>query len=434
MRLTIHRGTHEIGGNCVELCTDNTRLVIDVGMPLVDADRNPFDGKAMRRKSKEQLIADGTLPKVPGLFDDRPAPGGILLSHAHADHTGLLEYTNPEIPVYLSQGTSKMMLAGSIFAGQPSVDRKRSVVFEPEQPFQVGDFRIAAYPVDHSAFDSMAFVVEADGKRLLYSGDLRLHGRKPGMAKRLIEAATRAPIDVLLLEGTHFTAGRERGVTERELEEQIVNHVTEAADIVLAAFSPMHVDRLVTFYRAAKRTGRTFIVDPYAAFVMHLVSGQAKIPRPSEAADIRVYFNKYFEESHEWRRLKKIHGMFQADQITLDQILDEPKRYLMVFRPSMVSRDFEGHLPRNARCLYSYWKGYLGRPDWKDLRESLASADGDFAEAHTSGHIFADDIIQFVRAINPRMVVPIHTFESERFYAFFEGVQLVTDGVMIEIE
>ena len=434
MRLTIHRGTHEIGGNCVELCTDTTRLVIDVGMPLVNADRNPFDAKAMRRKSKEELIADGTLPKVPGLFDDRPAPNGILLSHAHADHTGLLEYTSPEIPVYLSQGTSKMMLAGSIFAGQPGIDRKRSVVFEPETPFEVGDFRITAYPVDHSAFDSMAFIIEADGKRLLYSGDLRLHGRKPGMAKRLIQAATRERIDVMLMEGTHFTAGRERGVTERELEEQIISHITEAPGIVLAAFSPMHVDRLVTFYRAAKRTGRIFVVDPYAAFVMHLVSGQAKLPRPGEAADIRVYYNSYFEESHERRGLKKIHRMFDAGRITLDDILGDPHRYLMVFRPSMLSRDFDGQLPHKARCLYSYWTGYLGRPELVDLREKLAAANGYLVEAHTSGHIFADDIVQFVRAINPRSVVPIHTFEPERFVDVFPRVRQLKDQELFKLE
>jgi len=38
MKLTIHCGTHEIGGTCVELSTKNTRLLIDIGLPLVDED------------------------------------------------------------------------------------------------------------------------------------------------------------------------------------------------------------------------------------------------------------------------------------------------------------------------------------------------------------------------------------------------------------
>ncbi len=45
MDLTIHRGTHEIGGSCVELATENTRILIDVGLPLVD---KFFDGCVVR--------------------------------------------------------------------------------------------------------------------------------------------------------------------------------------------------------------------------------------------------------------------------------------------------------------------------------------------------------------------------------------------------
>jgi hypothetical protein len=186
------------------------------------------------------------------------------------------------------------------------------VICEPARPLQVGDFRITAYPVDHSAFDSMAFLIEAEGKTLLYSGDLRLHGRKPGMARRLIEALSGRRVDLLLMEGTHVGSGRERGVTEHELEDLILCQLQESQGLVLASFSPLHVDRLVTFYKAARRGGRTFVVDPYGAFVMHLVSGQCRIPRPTQAAGIRVYHNAYFEASYQRRNLGKIHRLFAA--------------------------------------------------------------------------------------------------------------------------
>lgn len=69
-----------------------------------------------------------------------------------------------------------MMYVGLKFAGQAGVGRNRQKIFDPTQPFKIGDFTVTAYPVDHSAFDSMAFIIEAEGKRVLYSGDLRLHG------------------------------------------------------------------------------------------------------------------------------------------------------------------------------------------------------------------------------------------------------------------
>ena len=54
MKITIHRGTHEIGGNCVELATASTRIVIDVGMPLVDATGESFDSRTMRSAGCER--------------------------------------------------------------------------------------------------------------------------------------------------------------------------------------------------------------------------------------------------------------------------------------------------------------------------------------------------------------------------------------------
>ena len=34
MTLTIHRGTHDIGGSCVEIRTNKAKILIDLGMPL----------------------------------------------------------------------------------------------------------------------------------------------------------------------------------------------------------------------------------------------------------------------------------------------------------------------------------------------------------------------------------------------------------------
>jgi ribonuclease J len=35
MELIIHRGSKEIGGNCVEVSAGGPRLILDVGLPLV---------------------------------------------------------------------------------------------------------------------------------------------------------------------------------------------------------------------------------------------------------------------------------------------------------------------------------------------------------------------------------------------------------------
>lgn len=427
MRLIIHRGTHEIGGNCLEIASNSGRIILDVGLPLFNEDREPHDTGALRRQSSEELRQAGVLPSVPGLFDDGPTVDAILLSHAHEDHTGLIQHSKPDIPIYASVGTSKMMLAGAKFAGQPALPRERHRELTSEQPVTIGEFTVTPYSVDHSIYGSQAFLIEAEGKTVLYSGDLRLHGRKPGMHRTLIEAVKGRSIDVLLMEGTHINHPDHRGPNEYDLEDQIADHIRSATGLVLASFSPQHVDRLVGFLRATKKTGRTFVADAYTAFVMHLIASETPVPRPESTGWVKVFFPKFFEEIY---RRKKLEGFFSlmAPAMGMEEIRKNPSRCVMIFRPSMLESDFGGILPVGTRCLYSRWTGYLDRPDWQPVRAALAEAAGDLIEVHTSGHIYYEDIRELVTRLNAKLVIPIHTFEPERFTPLHGAVRLLRDG------
>ena len=112
----------------------------------------------------------------------------------------------------------------------------------------------------------------------------------------------------------------------------------------------------------------------------------------------------------------------------MDEIRSNPSRYVMLFRPSMMDSDFGGRLPELSRCLYSRWSGYLEQREWQTTKMKLQEVSGDLIEAHTSGHIYHDDIIEFVKQINAKTVIPIHTFEPERFLQHFQNAVLLQDG------
>lgn len=429
MKLTIHRGAKEIGGSCVEIATGTTRLVIDLGLPLVNADREPFDSKAALAKPLETLRNEKIVPPVSGLFDDdHPAPDGILLSHAHLDHAGLLHLSRVTVPIFTTRGTSKMMLAAGKFAGQRKLDQARFQEVVSQQPIQIGDCKVTPLAVDHSIFGSVAFLIEAEGKTILYSGDFRNHGRKPGMIRDLLKHLQTKPVDVLIVEGTHFGNEKEHGLTEYQLEDRIVELVKTAPALVMATFSALDVDRIVTLFKASTKAGRVFVVDPYTAFVLHLIGRDSKAPKLSMG--IRVFFNYLFENRP---NLKSLGEKFQGARIELAEILADPTKYLMVFRPSMTKFDFNGQLPSRCRCLYGYWKGYLPKPDWVELKEQIAQVEGDFIPAHVSGHAYVRDIIEFVNSVDAKTVIPIHTFEPQMYQQHFSNVKMLTDGTSWEI-
>ena len=160
MKLCIHRGTREIGGTCVELESSGQRILLDLGLPLNTKD-----------------VASIPLPAVAGLTKADPSLLAIILSHGHRDHWGLLPKARPDISVVMGRDVERIMRAAADFVPDGFAP-KASAYLENRKQLKLGPFSITPHLVDHSGFDAYAIEVEADGRRLFYSGDLRAHGNK----------------------------------------------------------------------------------------------------------------------------------------------------------------------------------------------------------------------------------------------------------------
>ena len=103
---------------CIEAAADDgARILLDLGMPLIAPDGGDFRRGTPQRPTAE-LIADGILRDVPGVFPHDPtAPdvAAIILTHSHLDHWGLAHHAHPAIPVYGSEGTIAVLEVGLVF-------------------------------------------------------------------------------------------------------------------------------------------------------------------------------------------------------------------------------------------------------------------------------------------------------------------------------
>ena len=245
MRVRIHRGTKEIGGTCIEAEAKGKGIVFDVGLPL-DA---PDDGH------------EDLLPPVDGF---RTADGsllGVIISHPHQDHYGLARHIRPEVPVYIGRDAHAILTAASAYVPNSHAFQNPRFLSH-KSPLELGPFRVTPYLVDHSAFDAYGLLIEADGRRIYYSGDFRAHGRKSGLFEAMIKHPPQ-DIDVLLMEGTTIgRTGTGKGLSsEADLEEAFVQAFSETEGIHFVWASAQNIDRIVTIYRAAKRTNRLFVID-----------------------------------------------------------------------------------------------------------------------------------------------------------------------------
>jgi ribonuclease J len=412
MRLTIHRGANQIGGSCVEIATDQTRIILDVGVPL----------DAMESESPTPL-------DVPGLFQDGKRVDAILLSHSHLDHCGLLPLADPKIPVYLSKGADQGLAILRLFARQ---DLAKGHHLRPTlksgftQCF--GDIRVTPFEVNHSAPGCLAFLIEAAGGTVFYSGDLRLHGRQSHLFKELRAGIKRKKIDVLLMEGTTLATGRRKGVTESELETKLYEKISNASGLVFALLSPLHLDRLKSFLNAAQRSGRTFVPDLYAAYVMHMFQKEG-FPSPARRRGIPVFFN---EGSRNKIERSKLNSEFKRNEIARADLLSNPERYVLPARLSTFELDFP-EIPPGSTFIYSFWRGYLEQAEWKKLTDRIRAAGSGFVPCHTSGHIFPDDIKRFIETLQPRLLVPIHTEAPGAFKKLHPRTKLLEDGEILGI-
>jgi ribonuclease J len=407
MRICIHRGTKEIGGTCVEIESQDKRLVLDVGLPLDTPDPDSID-----------------LHPVKGFDAPDHSLLGVVISHPHQDHYGLAHRLPEETPFLIGKAAEAILSAAALFT--PAGLKLKNVTHLADRtPIKLGPFTITPFLVDHSAYDSYAILVEADGKRLFYTGDFRAHGRKARLTEKLI-ADPPKNVDILLMEGTCI--GREDTIfeTEDDLVPQLVDIFRKTPGMPLVWCSGQNIDRIVTIFKACIASKRQFIVDMYTAEILR-ATDNPRLPQ-AEWNGVRVFL-----PTSQWLRLAKEETLEISDRylpyrISSKALARGASKSVMLFRPSMV-RDLE-----RAECLKdgcvvcSVWDGYLEGEKNQWFVKWMQDRGLPLHTCHTSGHASVPDLRRLRDAFPDAFAVPVHLTDRERFSVLFSKVQLRDDG------
>jgi ribonuclease J len=357
MRCIIHRGTHEIGGSCVEIFNDQGSILIDIGLPLwIGRDQN----QKTHDRTVRQLINEGILPDIPGLYigDDRACSiKGVIISHAHQDHYGLLQFVKSGIDVYTGKAGADLMRLTAFFSKQKHDENRQFHPVQSSVSFIVAGFTITPYLNDHSAFDAYSFLIEADSRKLFYSGDFRDHGRKHKAFEWLLKNGPEN-VDLLLMEGTMISRDSTDTITEDQVQQEIETVARKYKGLVFAYSSSQNIDRIVSLYKAAIVTGRLLAVDMYTAHILKTIAGKTRIPYPSPAfAHMKVFYPYGISRMIADQGSKEMLYEFKPYKISLAEISGNPGRHIMMVRPSMIREIGRIGNLANACLIYSIWEG-----------------------------------------------------------------------------
>lgn len=279
------------------------------------------------------------------------------------DHWGLIDELPAHWPVMTGERSAELMrLTSALFGGR--INRPIACWTSRSGAFDCGPFRITPFLTDHSAVDAYMLLIECEGTRLLYTGDFRMHGRKSELVDRTTRKLANS-IDIMVMEGTNLGANKPV-ISEAELERQFVDLAKATPGQLYVQWSAQNIDRTVTLYRAALRSGRELVVDLYAADVLARIAKGTAIPRPgSEFERLRVLVLS------SGKRLFARAGRGEvADDMARQPYAISRRRLpgrpaIIMHRDSML-RDFDrggmGFTPDDAYA-FSNWSGYLDPAD-----------------------------------------------------------------------
>lgn len=376
MKLCIHRGTHQIGGIAAEIATETTRILIDMGDEL----------------SLDPGFVSAPL-HIPGVTDANGRCDAVLFTHYHGDHTGQMLRIRPDIPLYagaLAKDIMRLSSAHSWKKDEVLCKRIETIrTFSAGMPFLIGDIQITPFGIDHSAVDSYLFLIEADGKCILYTGDFRLHGVRGKTMDKILDRRI-GKVDAIITEGTTVSRTDGKTVTEWELQARVRNYLQQYK-YVFVLCATTNLDRIFALARAVPR-GKYCICDDYQKMLVETVSKHwSGISSFYEMPKLLSF--KY----HPSARFAELGGlMFVRANSKFGAIICQ-------------------YDPAQSILLYSMWDGYRTKPG-STIPDFLALTDT-WETLHTSGHASPEDLRHVIEKADPQLVIPMHTDAPQKMQA-----------------
>lgn len=312
--------------------------------------------------------------------------------------------------------------------------KKLDPVFPSKANERAGSMNFKAFPSDHSIFGASCCAFETEVGWIVYTGDFRLHGMKGELSQAWVKELAKLKPRVLMIEGTNIT--EERKTSEGEVLANCLKEVKNASGkIVIADFSPRNIERLMTFLEIARVSNRKLVIlakDAFLLQAMRLADGS--IPDVLDNPNLFI-FDEIKSSPRLWER-DFIRVKYEEKYVQPSEIQKSQADFILALSFWDVKHLLD-IMPKGGIYIYSASEAFTEEQEfdiwrlnnWLDFFNikpvgfkiaSEAAQSGvckpEFIQGyHSSGHVSGDELVDVIREIKPKTVIPVHTEHPELF-------------------
>ena len=482
--ITFHGGVNDIGGNKFLVESKDTKVFMDFGMSF--SQEGQFFSQFLGPRTSNSLrdmFEMGILPKIKGLYrrdyarhmdfdgNEETEIDAVLLTHAHVDHCAYLPYLREDIPIYCSE-ESKLILQNfdettssqyltakqrfqiyennkgtmSRATGDKVTIPREIKIFESGKEFSIDSIGVEPLPVDHSIPGVHAFILHTADGSIGNTADLRFHGRRKEDTEKFVQRCAESDLDVLLCEGTRVDA--KPSLTEYDVESKVVDIVNNTKGLAICGYPVRDLDRLLSFYIAAKNSNRDLVIDMKQAYLLKLFheseSLRGKYPSPTDK-NIKIYIQR-----GTWGLIDKDIGKFTEKLLLSDysswqqQFLDYPnavdyrdiqkkQNQYIFFCSDFRLQDLIDIKPaEGSTYIRSLTEPFDVEMELKEeqvknwfVHFGVLKKEQDWHQIHVSGHGDGEQIKYVIDNTNSKTLIPIHTEQDEYHKKWHSNVHSV---------
>ncbi|MEF9990854.1 MAG: MBL fold metallo-hydrolase [Romboutsia sp.] len=408
-RITFHNGILTIGGTIIEIAYEDSHIFFDFG-----SEYNP--SAPVQPENLQDLLDENLVPYLNNIFDpsielkgyeskaDNFKNTAVFLSHIHLDHSKIVNYLNPSIPLYTLKGTKSLLNTLNInndfiFPLQENKgNNTRDIVGVKEnEVIEVGNIKVKVMPVDHDAYGASGLLIETPDLVISYTGDIRLHGYRKDATLNFCKESENC--DVLLIEGVSVSfQDFDEDVSTKEIsnEPQLIekiNDMVKANPQKQITFN-YYISNIERILNIIKTNPRTVVLDAYYSYVLKEATGH---------------------QSYYYQLDDKEYGLDTEYKIDFEELLNDEDRFF--WQLDTLAIKYMDKLKKGGIYIHSNATP-LGEfdPAYTPFINKFEELNVKFVRMSCSGHAHPYDLIEIINLIKPKLLVPIHSYRPERLY------------------